>query len=92
MIDFYVIKDYRQEAFYNNLEDIGYIDLNEARKQIDNFIKANNNGEDASNFYILRIQIEPTQEVINCLLQSVKGNKITKYSVVETINIEPVNI
>lgn len=90
MIDFYVIKGYKQEAFYNNLEDIGYIDLNEARKQIDNFIKGNNNGEDASN--ILRIQIEPAQEVINCLFQSVKGNKITQYRVVETINIEPVNI
>ncbi len=86
-MDFYIIKHDKSEPFYNNTNDIGYVSLDQAREAID--ILSVDNQLKPHNYYILRININNTQEAVSCLFAA--GNtqyaRITQYHIVELIKI-----
>jgi len=86
MIDFYIVRNHKNEPGYNSTNDIPYIDLNSAKRAIDD--SCGFNGTAIDTYYALRIQVTDAQEILNCIFSAgnSQGAKITKYRIVEIVN------
>jgi hypothetical protein len=95
MVEFYIVKNKKEEAIYYSDIDIPLCDLNAVRKQIEYCISQNKSSK-LDDWYSLKIQATNHKEIINCFYSAAGAggfsSKIKEYNILESIYFKEENL